>query len=43
MDKDFLVECDGCKTMPGCGSEGAFKIAIESFNIPAHVIELSQF
>ena len=43
VHEEFLVEGGGCLTMPRSGTQGVFKIAIEGFDIPAHVIEAGQF
>ena len=42
MHEKFLVEGVGSMAMPGSGPEGVFKIAIEGFDVPAHVIESGQ-
>ena len=43
MHEEFLVKGGGRLTMPGGGTQGVFKIAIESLDVPAHVIEAGQF
>ena len=43
MYEEFLVKGDGRLTMPGGGAQGVLKIAIESLDVPAHVIEVGQF
>ncbi len=39
----FLMKGGGRLTMPGGGTQGMFEIAIEGFDVPAHVIEAGQF
>jgi len=43
MDEEFLVEGCGRRTMPRSGVQGMLEIAIEGLDVPAHVIEASQF
>jgi hypothetical protein len=41
VDKNFLLKSSRSLAMPGCSAHGFFKVTIESFNIPSHMIELS--
>jgi len=43
VHEEFLVEGGGRLTMPGGGTQGMFEIAIEGLDVPAHVVEASQF
>ena len=43
MHKEFLVKRGGGFTMPGIGLQSVLKIAIESLDVPTHVIEIGQF
>ena len=43
VHKEFLVEGFRCQTMPGGRTDSALKIAIESLDVPTHVIESGQF
>jgi hypothetical protein len=43
VDKEFLVKGFGRAAMPRSGTEGMLEIAIESLDVPSHVIEASQF
>lgn len=37
------MEGGGGLAVPGCGTKGSLEVAIEGFDVPAHVIELGQF
>ncbi len=41
--EEYLVKGGGRLTMPGGGMEGMLKIAIESLDVPSHVIDAGQF
>ena len=43
MHQDLLVKRFRCLAMPGCRTESALKIAIESFDIPTQMIKTGQF
>ena len=43
VHEEFLMEGCGGVAMPGGGTKGVLKIAIESLDVPAHVIEAGQF
>jgi len=43
VHQQFLMEGVWCATMPAGRLHGVFEIAVERFDIPAHVIELCQF
>ena len=43
MHEEFLMKGFWCAAMPGGGTEGVFKIAIEGLDVPAQVIEVGEF
>jgi len=43
VHEEFLLKGYGCVAMPGGSMQGMLEIAIESFDVPAHVIEAGQF
>ena len=43
VHEEFLVKGGGRLTMPGGGPQGMLEIAVESLDVPAHVIEAGQF
>jgi hypothetical protein len=43
VHEEFLVKGGRSMTVPGRGAEGVLEIAIESLDIPAHVIQLGEF
>jgi len=43
MHQQFLMEGGWCATMPAGSLHGVFEITVKRFDIPSHVIEVSQF
>ncbi len=42
MNENFLVKGGRGLAVPACGAERAFEVAIESLDVPAHVIQLCE-